>query len=344
MGAESKVGLCGVPSPPPPERQATAGGAIASSHGARGYTIELVRTDRSAIYEIHHPDYAALILPATVPVKIADGMSWAEGPVWFAEHDYLVWSDLPGDKMWRYLPGLGSAVFRAPSNFSKGSTRDREGRLVTCERSGRRVTRTQPDGSIEIVAAAFDGRRLNSPSNVVVASDDAIWFSDPSEGVGSADDPNRGYGGCHVFRVDPQSRRVEAMLTDFVKPSGLAFSPDGSRLYVADAGMTARVDGPHHVRAFSVTDGRRLSDGEVFAEISPGVPRGLRVDVEGNVWISARDGIHTHAPDGTSLGRMKLPAVVSNLCFGGLGRDRLFVTATDAVWMVAVNVAGSQRP
>jgi gluconolactonase len=306
-------------------------------------------TERSAIYEIHHRRYSALTFSTVVPVKIADGMAWAEGPVWFAEHDCLVWSDLPNDKMWRYLPGLGSAVFRAPSNFSKGSTRDREGRLVVCERGGRRVTRTQPDGSIEIIADAFDGRKLTSPSDVVVAADDAIWFSDAADGgtvygeeVADAKAPE--YGGCYVFRVDPLTRRVEAMLTDLAKPSGLAFSPDGNRLYVADSGMTGDPDGPHHIRAFSVADGKRLSDGKVFAEIRPGVPRGLRTDSEGNVWTSARDGVHTIAPDGTLLGKMKLPAVVSNLCFGGPRRNRLFVTATDSVWMVAVNISGSQHP
>jgi len=299
------------------------------------------------IYDVLDPRYRRLITPTAVPVKIAEGMIWTEGPVWFAEHDCLIWSDIPNDRMWRYLPGLGTAVFRDPSNFSNGNTRDWNGSLLTCEQGGRRVTRTRPDGSIEVIADAFDGRRLNSPNDLVVAPDQAIWFTDPPYGIltdieGHKADPE--YGGCYVFRVDPTSRRVEAMLTDFVKPNGLAFSADAGRLYVADSGRTHDPMGPHHVRVFTVDRDRHLSGGEVFAEIVPGVPDGLRVDVEGNVWISAGDGVHTYAPDGTLLGKIRLPAIVSNLCFGGAGHDRLFVTATDSVWSIAVNIAGAQRP
>jgi gluconolactonase len=303
-------------------------------------------TGPQGVYDVQHPHFRDLTIPTVVPVKIADGMVWAEGPVWFSEHDCLIWSDIPSDRMWRYFPGLGTAVFRAPSNFANGNTRDWNGSLLTCEQGGRRVTRTRPDGTIEVVADRFEGHRLNSPNDVVVAPDQGIWFTDPPYGILSDHEGHRGdpeYGGCHVFRVDPMSKRVEAMATDFVKPNGLAFSPDARRLYVADSGRTHDPAGPHHVRVFSVDGFKRLSGGEIFAEIAPGVPDGLRVDIEGNVWISAGDGIHTYAPDGTLLGKVHLPATVSNLCFGGSRHNRLFVTATDAVWAIAVNIKGAMR-
>ena len=298
-------------------------------------------------YEVHHPKYRDLIIPDCAPKKIAGDLLWAEGPVWFAEHDLLLWSDIPRDRLWRWIPGLGGAVFRAPSNFANGNTRDRQGRLITCEHGRRRVTRTEVDGAIQVIADAFDGRRLNSPNDVVVASDGAVWFTDPPYGIlsdreGHKADPE--YGGCYVFRADPASGKVEAVATDFVKPNGLAFSPDESLLYVADSGLTHDPDGPHHIRAFRVEECRRLVGGRVFAEIAPGVPDGLRLDTAGNVWTSAGDGVHTYAPDGTLLGKIRLPAAVANLCFGGPDRDRLYITATDTVWEIRVAAQGAQQP
>jgi len=182
---------------------------------------------------------------------------------------------------------------------------------------------------------------------VVVAADDAIWFTDSSYGiltdyVGHKAQPE--YDGCYVFRVDPITRRVDAMLTDFVMPDGLAFSPKGDRLYVSDSGFSHDPRAPHHVRVFNVTDGKHLSDGRIFADIKPGIPDGLRVDVQGNVWICAKDGIQVFDAEGSFLGKIKLPATSSNLCFGGARYDRLFITATDSVWTVAVNVQGARRP
>lgn len=303
--------------------------------------------DPAHAYDVHHPRYRELVIPGSAPNKIASGFRWAEGPVWFAEHGFLVWSDVPNDRLWRYIPGFRPAVFRAPSNFANGNTRDRQGRLITCEQGGRRVTRTEVDGRILVIADAFDGQQLNSPNDVVVASDGGVWFTDPPYGILSDHEGHKAepeYGGCYVFRADPLSGKVEAVATDFVKPNGLAFSPDESLLYIADSGLTHDPDGPHHIRVFEVRDGKRLSRGRVFAEVSPGVPDGLRLDSDGNVWTSARDGVHTYAQDGTLLGKIKLPAAVANLCFGGPDRTRLYITATDTVWEVSVTARGVQTP
>ena len=303
--------------------------------------------DPARAYDVYHPQYRELVIPGRAPRRIAGGFRWAEGPVWFAEHGFLVWSDVPNDRLWRSIPDFRPAVFRAPSNFANGNTGDRQGRLITCEQGGRRVTRTEPDGRILVIADAFAGRRLNSPNDVVVASDGAVWFTDPPYGILSDHEGHKAepeYGGCYVFRADPLSGKVEAVATDFVKPNGLAFSPDESLLYVADSGLTHDPDGPHHIRVFEVRDGKRLSRGRVFAEVSPGVPDGLRLDSDGNVWTSARDGVHTYAPDGTLLGKIKLPAAVANLCFGGPERNRLYITATDTVWEVSVTARGVRTP
>jgi gluconolactonase len=294
-------------------------------------------------YEVHHRKYSDLVIPICALEKLAEGMLWTEGPVWFAEHDYLVFSDIPNARLMRWVPGLGCAVFRPFSSYVNGNTRDRQGRLVSCEHGGRRVTRTEVDGGLTVLADRYGDKRLNSPNDAVVASDGAVWFTDPPYGILSDYEGHRAtpeYGGSYVFRVDPATAKAEPVATDFVKPNGLAFSPDERLLYVADSGVSHDPVGPHHIRVFHV-DGKRLSGGEVFAEISPGLPDGLRVDSQGNVWTSARDGVHTYAPDGTLLGKIKVPAMVSNLCFGGPKRNRLFITATDAVWAIYVGVSGA---
>jgi gluconolactonase len=304
-------------------------------------------TDASVTYEVREPGYQYLIRPHERPRPIASGFEWAEGPVWFADLDCLLWSDIPANRMLRWSRGRGSSVFRAPSNFTNGNTRDRQGRLISCEHGRRRVTRTEPDGSIRVIAETFDGHRLNSPNDVVVAADGAVWFTDPPYGIlsdreGHKADPE--YGGSYLFRADPSSGKVEAMVTDFVKPNGLAFSPDHRRLYVADSGLTHDPEGPHHIRVFEVEGGRRLTRGRVFAEISPGFPDGMRIDSQGNVWTSAGDGVQTFNPEGTLLGKIKLPAAVANLCFGGANRETLYVTATDTVWEIPVAARGALWP
>jgi len=291
--------------------------------------------------------FIALTVPTADLEVLYDGCRWAEGPVWFGDGGYLVWSDIPNNRMLRWVPDLGVGVFRADANYSNGNTRDREGRLVTCEHGGRRVTRTEPDGSITVIADSYQGKKLNSPNDVVVKSDGTIWFTDPTYGImsdyeGHKAEPEQ--EGCYVYRVDPATGTVAVVADDFVKPNGLAFSPDESRLYVADSGRSHDPDGPHHIRVFDVGDDNRLSGGAVFVEVAPGVPDGFRFDVEGNLWSSAQDGVRVFDPEGHPLGHIRLPQMVSNLTFGGPKRNRLFITSTHTLCAIYVGVSGAQRP
>lgn len=291
--------------------------------------------------------FRAMTVPTADVEVLFDGCRWAEGPVWFNDGGYLVWSDIPNNRMLRWTPDLGVGVFRADANFSNGNTRDPQGRLVTCEHGSRRVTRTEPDGTITVIADGYDGKRLNSPNDVVVKSDGTIWFTDPPYGIMSDYEGHKGeqeQDGCYVFRADPASGELHMVADDFVKPNGLAFSPDESRLYVADSGLSHDPNGPHHIRVFDVSSDNRLSGGEVFVEISPGVPDGFRFDEDGNLWSSAQDGIRVFDNEGNPLGHIKFPKMVSNLTFGGPKRNRLFVTQTDALCAIYVGVSGAQRP
>ena len=291
----------------------------------------------------HDPRFDRFVLFNAPPKQIATGFDWTEGPVWFGDAGCLLFSDIPNDRVVRYTPGSGITTYRQPSNHANGHTRDREGRLVSCEHGTRRVTRTETDGRITVIADAYEGKRLNSPNDVVVASDGAIWFSDPHYGIASDYEGFRGEQElpCHVYRVDPDGS-MAAMLTDFNGPNGLAFSPDGRRLYVADTGR-AHEDDPRHIRAFDV-DGARLSGGDVFHVIEPGAADGMRVDTDGNLWSSAGDGVHCIAPDGTPLGRILIPEIVSNLCFGGRARHQLYITATTSLYAITLNRTGVAWP
>lgn len=298
-------------------------------------------------YEYFDHRFRDMTVPIAAVETLYDGCRWAEGPVWFNDLGCLLWSDIPNNRILRWVPDQGVGVFRANSNFANGHTRDREGRLVSCEHGGRRVTRTEPDGSISVIADSYRGKRLNSPNDVVVKSDGTIWFTDPTYGImsdyeGYKAEPEQ--DGCYVFRVDPSSGEVTVVADDFVKPNGLAFSPDESRLFVADSGLSHDPDGPHHIRVFHVNGDNSLSGGEVFVVVSPGVPDGFRFDTDGNLWSSAQDGVRVFDPEGNPLGRIKLPQMVANLTFGGPRRNRLFITSTHALYAVYVGVSGAQRP
>ena len=298
------------------------------------------------LYEVFDKRFKSLMIGIAHLDKLADGCIWAEGPVWFADGGYLLWSDIPNNRMLRWTPETGVSIFRAESNNSNGNTRDRQGRLITCEHLTRRVTRTEPDGSITVIADKHKGKRLNSPNDVIVKSDDSIWFSDPSYGIMTEFEGSRSeqeQGGCYVYRVDPKSGEITTVVEDFVKPNGLAFSPDEKVLYVADSAASHDPNAPHHIRAFDVVDGKKLTNSRVFCDIKVGIPDGFRVDVNGNVWTSA-DGVECYAPDGTLLGRIKVPEVVANVTFGGKRRNRLFITATTSLYAVYVNTTGVQRP
>jgi gluconolactonase len=295
-------------------------------------------------FEIIDDRFRRLTLGNVFVERIATDLRWAEGPVWFGDAGCLLWSDIPNNRMLRWIDGAGVSAFRSPSQYSNGNTRDRQGRLVTCEHGARRVTRTEYDGTITVLADRYRGRRLNSPNDVAVRSDGSIWFTDPPYGILSDYEGYRAdseLDGNFVFRIDPGNGEVVVAADDFDKPNGIAFSPDETVLYVADTGASHRTDGPHHIRAFDVGDAGRLSNDRIFAEISPGLADGFRVDTEGHVWTSAGDGVHCFSPEGDLLGKVRIPEVVSNLTFGGPRRNRLFVTATTSVYSVYVAARGA---
>jgi gluconolactonase len=298
-------------------------------------------------YEYYDKKFYDLTVPIAEVEELYSGNRWAEGPVWFNDGGYLVWSDIPNNRMLRWVPDLGVGVFRAQSNFANGNTRDRQGRLVSCEHGGRRVTRTEGDGTITVVADKHAGKRLNSPNDVVVKSDGSVWFTDPDYGILSDYEgykSEREQKGCYVYRVDPKSGAVKIVVDDFVKPNGLAFSPDEKTLFIADSGVSHDPDGPHHIRAFAVGTDGKLGKGRIFCEVSPGLPDGFRLDSSGNLWTSCQNGVICFDPTGKPLGKIKIPQMVSNLTFGGPRRNRLFITATKSIYAVFVGATGCQIP
>ncbi|MGH3655240.1 MAG: SMP-30/gluconolactonase/LRE family protein [Micromonosporaceae bacterium] len=270
-------------------------------------------------------------------VLFSDGR-WTEGPAYFAAGRYLVWSDIPNDRMLRWDETTGQVgVFRQPAGYANGHTIDRQGRLVSCEQGNRRVTRTEPDGSVTVLADRYDGKRFNSPNDVVEHADGSVWFTDPSYGIDSDYEGVRAdseIGACHVYRIDPGGE-VRIVADDFVRPNGLAFTPDGRRLHVVDT--RAR-----HIRRFDVGDGGVLSGGDVFATCGARTFDGIRFDDQGRLWAAAGDGVHCFDPDGTLIGKLRIPQVVSNLTFGGPKRNHLFVTATTSVYAILLNVNGAR--
>jgi gluconolactonase len=287
----------------------------------------------------------ALLPEGNTSELLHDGGLFTEGPVWFGDMQCLIWSDIPNDRLLRWTPDGQVSVFRSPSNFANGNTRDREGRLVTCEHGTRRVTRTELDGTITVLADRYEGKRLNSPNDVVVKSDRTIWFTDPDYGLHQNCPPGtlKEQDGDYVFRLDPASGELTLVADDFDHPNGLAFSPDESILYVGDSGV---VDGPgrnSHIRAFSVDERGRLSGGGVFAT-TDGIPDGMRVDRIGNVWASAGPGVNIYDATGSCIGRVPFPHNVSNLTFGGPDDQWLLVTAGPAVYRVQVRTTGAQWP
>jgi gluconolactonase len=275
--------------------------------------------------------------------RLWTGGRWTEGPVYFPAGRYLLFSDIPNDRIMRYDETDGSvSVFRSPCGYTNGHTVDREGRLVSCEHGGRRVSRTEHDGGITLIADSHNGKRLNSPNDVVVKSDGSIWFTDPPYGIltdyeGHKADPENGF---NVYRVDGASGAISVVADDFIRPNGIAFSPDERKLYIVDSAGGRSKGEPKHIRVFDVGGNGKLSGGKEFADCTAGRFDGMRFDTEGRLWAATDDGMHCLASDGTLIGKIKIPEICSNVVFGGPKRNRLFVTATNSLYAVMLHVNG----
>lgn len=295
-------------------------------------------------FDVIDPRFEACFVGHARVERLWTGARWSEGPVWFAAGRYLVWSDIPNNRMLRWDETDGAvSTFRQPSNNSNGNTVDRQGRLISCEHLERRVTRTEHDGTVTVIADSYKGKRLNSPNDVVVKSDGSVWFTDPSYGIlmdYEGDRAESEIDACHVYRVDPDTSDVQIMANDYVKPNGLAFSPDESQLYIADTGATHTTDGPKHIRRHDVAHDGSLSAGQVFATCTEGFFDGFRLDQDGRVWTSAADGVHCIDTDGTLIGKVKIPELVANVCFGGPKLNRLFICGTTSLYSIFLNVNG----
>jgi gluconolactonase len=292
------------------------------------------------------PRFSPLVLGNAAIETIAMGCRFTEGPVWFGDLRCLLWSDIPNDRMMKWEEETGAvSLFRKPSHYANGNTRDRQGRLVTCEMDAQRLTRTEPDGMITVLAETFDGKKLTGPNDVVVKSDGSIWFSDNGAGIrgnylGHKATPELPY---RVYRIDARTGEITIAVGDMRRPNGLAFSPDERRLYVVDTpGGGANTTHVYDV----VADGTRVANGRVFFDAMPGYADGIRCDTEGNVWCGfsggeGEDGVAVFAPDGTLIGRILLPERCANLCFGGVKRNRLFMAASQSIYSLYVEAQGA---
>ncbi|MEL7467269.1 MAG: SMP-30/gluconolactonase/LRE family protein [Pseudomonadota bacterium] len=292
------------------------------------------------------PRFDAYRLPLAGVERLATGFRWTEGPVWFGDGRYLLWSDIPNNRIMRWDEATGAVgEFRKPSNFANGHTRDRQGRLVSCEHGGRRITRTEYDGTVTVLADSFDGKQLNSPNDIIVKSDGTIWFTDPVFGIlgnyeGHRSEPQVS---ANVYRLDPETDELTMLADDVLGPNGLCFSPDEQILYVVESrGVPNR-----KILAYDVTEnGRSIANKRILIDAGPGTPDGMRCDVDGNLWCGwgmgdpDLDGVMVFAPDGTPIGRIVLPERCANLCFGGRANSRLFMAASQSVYALYVNVPG----
>jgi gluconolactonase len=307
-------------------------------------------------FEVLDPRGRRLIAGHAPLERLYTGCRWAEGPAYFPAGRYLVWSDIPNNRMLRFDEAFETTkiaadwtgavtVFRAPSNNSNGNTVDRAGRLVTCEHLARRVTRTEHDGTISVLADRYQGKRLNSPNDVVVKSDGSIWFSDPDYGIWADHEGVRAeseIGARNVYRVDGQSGAVTIATDDFERPNGLAFSPDEKKLYIADTGISHRPDGPKHIRVFDVSERGKLKGGKVFATCPDGLFDGFRLDEAGRIWTSSASGVLVYEPDGTPILRIPVPEIVGNLVFGGIKRNRLYICGQTSLYSIYTLVNGAR--
>ncbi|MEO9298967.1 SMP-30/gluconolactonase/LRE family protein [Devosia alba] len=291
-------------------------------------------------YDIRDPAFHALIQHNVGLNQLSSGHMWTEGPVWVPAHQCLYFSDIPNQSILRWTPDGVVTVLRRDSNFANGNTLDREGRLLSCQHGTRTVVRTESDGSIKTLADRYQGKRLNSPNDLVVKSDGTVWFTDPTYGIMGNYEGYRAVPdqeARNVFRLDVTTGALTSVVSDFLQPNGLAFSPDESILYIADSGTNADGKAPATIRAFDVADGVTLTNSRIFATMEAGVPDGIRVDFHGNLWSSSADSVQCFNPQGVLLGRILVPEVVSNVAFGGPRNTHLFITATTSLYAIHVN-------
>lgn len=298
-----------------------------------------------AAVRILDPSFAKYRLPLASVEKLADGCRWSEGPVYFGDARCLLWSDLPGNRIMRWDEATGAvSEWRKPSDYANGNTRDRQGRLITCEHDSRRVTRTEYDGTITVLTDSYNGKRYNSPNDVVVTRDGAIWFTDPPFGVlsyyeGHIDTQELPHA---VYRLDPHTMAPSLVADGILAPNGLAFSPDEKILYIVESRSEPRL-----ILAYDVIDGVKLTNRRTLIDAGPGgTPDGFRVDIDGNLWCgwgmgsAELDGVRIFNPHGQPIGHIDLPERCANVCFGGRWRNRLFMAASHSLYALYVNTQG----
>ena len=308
----------------------------------------------SSAVEVLDPRFEAVARGAGMLERLCGGATWSEGPVWMHEDDSVLWSDIPGNRILRWSAGQGLSVWRAGAEFTNGHTREADGSLLHCSHGQRAIVRTRFHAGLveagdEIVVDRYQGRRLNSPNDVVVKSDGTIWFTDPPYGILKADEGHvapRELPCNYVFRFDPRTGSLRAVSDWVEEPNGLAFSPDESILYVSDTSAAMRGDasGNHHIVAFDVLAGGDLARPRVFAVVEPGLADGFRLDAQGLLYTSSADSVQVFHPDGTRLARIPVPEKIGNLCFGGAGRDELYIAATSSLYRIRLGTQGLQRP
>lgn len=303
--------------------------------------------------EVVDPRFSKYKINSAAVERLYTGTRWAEGPVWFGDGRYLLFSDIPNNRMLRWLEDTGEvSVFRSPSNYSNGNFRDRQGRLLTCEHDSRRLTRTEHDGTVTVLADHFQAKPFNAPNDLAVHSDGAIWFTDPGYGIMSNYEGHKATFElpCNVYRIDPNTREMTVVASDMDKPNGICFAPDEKKLYIVDTGEPKHPGDPRPIRVYDVEEGKRLKNGRMFVNMAPGSSDGIRCDVDGNLWSAAGwgpdnfNGVHVFAPDGTLIGKIHLPETCANICFGGAKKNRLFMAASQSLYAVYVGTEGAQVP